>query len=248
MSSRLCGAIIALAEIVMLIVPYNITSYTPKYFYGALLLLIAIELLSEWLVFRFHQMPFLEFMICWATFIAVQIVGIELGMIAGVALSTLEFLVSYYRRRQPHSSRISEVSSTTEIDPITVRVVIEGYIYFGNAITTLRSILEINQVKELLKKEETSSNCDLITKNEKGSKMHYELIQATESTSYGACDGKTEAVRLDFSNVIGVDVTAMNSCFLMLAEALRKSNIRIYFDNDDTFHDLFVANHIIVDE
>lgn len=48
--TRICGYIIAFAEVIILLIPYSVTGYTPKFFYGSLLVLIAVDLMSDWLV------------------------------------------------------------------------------------------------------------------------------------------------------------------------------------------------------
>jgi hypothetical protein len=48
--SRLCGLIIGCFEAIVVFIPFAITSYTPKFLYGSLLVLIATDLMCEWLV------------------------------------------------------------------------------------------------------------------------------------------------------------------------------------------------------
>lgn len=47
---RACGYIIGTFELVLLIVPFSIAAYMPKLLFGGLLILIAIDLLNDWLV------------------------------------------------------------------------------------------------------------------------------------------------------------------------------------------------------
>jgi sulfate permease, SulP family len=47
---RLCGYIICIGELFVALLPISIISYIPKLFFGSLLILIATELLIEWLV------------------------------------------------------------------------------------------------------------------------------------------------------------------------------------------------------
>ena len=63
-NNRMCGFIIALAEVVILIIPYSITAYTPIYFYGSLLVFIAVDLISDWLVSYVYMFK------CWLIYFA----------------------------------------------------------------------------------------------------------------------------------------------------------------------------------
>ena len=48
--SRVCGYIIGTFELLLLVVPFSIAAYMPKFLFGGLLILIAIDLLNDWLV------------------------------------------------------------------------------------------------------------------------------------------------------------------------------------------------------
>ena len=49
-STRICGYTVAICELAVIVLPVSITSFVPKLFFGSLLVLIAIDLLIEWLV------------------------------------------------------------------------------------------------------------------------------------------------------------------------------------------------------
>ena len=48
--SRVCGLTIVLCELAVMMLPFAITSFIPKFFFGALLVFIALDLMLEWLV------------------------------------------------------------------------------------------------------------------------------------------------------------------------------------------------------
>lgn len=48
--SRVCGYTIFFIEIAVLLMPFSITSFVPKLFFGSLLVLISCDLMWEWLV------------------------------------------------------------------------------------------------------------------------------------------------------------------------------------------------------
>jgi sulfate permease, SulP family len=48
--SRVCGYTIVICELAVMLLPMAITSFIPKFFFGALLVFIATDLMLEWLV------------------------------------------------------------------------------------------------------------------------------------------------------------------------------------------------------
>lgn len=58
-NSRICGYIVAIFELIVVVLPISVTSYIPKAFFGSLLVLIATDLMFEWLVSKlFMNLPF----------------------------------------------------------------------------------------------------------------------------------------------------------------------------------------------
>jgi SulP family sulfate permease len=76
---RLCGLVIAMIELNVVLIPISLTSYIPKLFFGSLLLLIASDLMYDWLIDARHKMMLSEYTVCLVTFLAIQIFGIEGG-------------------------------------------------------------------------------------------------------------------------------------------------------------------------
>ena len=49
-NSRVCGYTIVICELVVLVLPFSVTSFIPKLLFGSLLVFIALDLMHEWLV------------------------------------------------------------------------------------------------------------------------------------------------------------------------------------------------------
>ena len=62
-STRICGYTVAVCELAVILLPISITSYVPKLFFGSLLVLIAIDLLNEWLVDLTYHGSIYQFLI-----------------------------------------------------------------------------------------------------------------------------------------------------------------------------------------
>ena len=78
-TSRVCGFTVVAAELAMVLLPVSVMSYLPKFFFGSLLVLIATDLMVEWLWLARVKMSYVEYGVCLLTFVAVQATGIEVG-------------------------------------------------------------------------------------------------------------------------------------------------------------------------
>jgi xanthine/uracil/vitamin C permease (AzgA family) len=77
---------LAFCELLVLVLPFPILSYVPNFFFGSLLVMICIDLMHEWLWDVRAKVTGAEYCICLATFILIQFLGVEYGIIAGVVL------------------------------------------------------------------------------------------------------------------------------------------------------------------
>ena len=87
--SRLAGYVLAVCELLVLVLPFPILSYVPNFFFGSLLIMICIDLMDEWLWTVRTKVSKAEYCICLATFILIQLLGVEYGIIVGVGLYAL---------------------------------------------------------------------------------------------------------------------------------------------------------------
>lgn len=83
--SRLMGYVIAFLSIVAVVIPFNILSYIPNMFFGSLLMLICLDLMFEWLIDVRSKMTSSEYAVVLVTFGLLQVLGVEFGILAGVA-------------------------------------------------------------------------------------------------------------------------------------------------------------------
>ena len=83
---RVNGLIIACCEIIVVMLPVSVLSYVPSFFFGSLLMMIAVDLISEWLWEVRVKMTFAEYGIDLSTFFLTQVLGVEYGILAGLIL------------------------------------------------------------------------------------------------------------------------------------------------------------------
>lgn len=84
--SRWCGYVIAINEFITIALPFSILAYLPNFFFGSLLIMICADLLWEWLWDVREKVTRAEYVVAWGTFILIQILGVEYGIVAGVLM------------------------------------------------------------------------------------------------------------------------------------------------------------------
>lgn len=84
--SRIAGYALAGAQLIVLLLPFPILSFVPNFFFGSMLSMICVDLMFEWLWHVRHRLPPAEYVICLATFVLIQLMGVEYGIFAGVLL------------------------------------------------------------------------------------------------------------------------------------------------------------------
>ena len=84
--SRVAGFSIALFQLIIILCPFPLLAYVPNFFYGSLLSMICIDLVYEWLWEFRAKVTTAEYIIGLSTFGLIQVLGVEYGIIAGVAV------------------------------------------------------------------------------------------------------------------------------------------------------------------
>jgi MFS superfamily sulfate permease-like transporter/CRP-like cAMP-binding protein len=334
--SRLCGYIIAFIEILVILLPFSITSYIPKMFFGCLLILISIDLMYEWLVEAKHKMMSLEYSVCLSTFIVIQLTGIEVGMALGIIFSMSAFIYTYAAlpRISSTSLKASTVVRTFEERSILlsnrgkiVTISLNGYIFFGSAVKILEQVksnvvimsTDDPVLEKFQKKHKVQENTKTTSWKAQPSpstprnklKFKTSFLKSPSANRLNSCDediesksnydhfqpsvffpspkkspdlmynnisnssidikkksgyftdedisfdnhkslfeeilnnksnrssipiisnnvdiSPTEYLVLDFTSVLGVDATAARSCFLMLSQLMRSSDVKLVF-------------------
>lgn len=81
--SRLCGYVIVIVELLFVVIPVPLISYVPNFFFGSVLVLLCVDLMYEWLWEVRLKVTIAEYGVSLATFILIQVLGVEYGIIAG---------------------------------------------------------------------------------------------------------------------------------------------------------------------
>ncbi|KAG3199770.1 hypothetical protein PC128_g5073 [Phytophthora cactorum] len=94
-NSRIVGVCVILAELAIVAIPVAVMSHVPTFFVAATLIFVALDLMLEWLVLAYRKMYLRECAVVWLTFLAINFFSLELGIVAGVGVAALNFMISY---------------------------------------------------------------------------------------------------------------------------------------------------------
>ena len=81
---RVNGLVVAICEVAVILLPFSPLNYVPTFFFGSLLVMIAVDLMTEWLWQSRHRTTEAEYAICLVTFGLIQFLGVEYGILAGL--------------------------------------------------------------------------------------------------------------------------------------------------------------------
>ncbi len=173
-STRICGMVIAISELFIIVLPFSITSYIPRLFFGAFLTLISVDLMYEWLIVVRSKIMGIEFAVCWLSFGSMQMAGVEAGLVMGIVFSIIAFVISYAKTTAVEpvfkSSTVvrtfKERALLIENRGKLVTLSLQGHIFFGSAMKMLEDVKSRVQITSELGEEddETGKLADTETK------------------------------------------------------------------------------------
>ena len=101
-TSRMHGVVLIIAELLLFLVPMSFNEYLPNFYYGALMIVFGVEIVTDWLFFSFSKFMRAEFLLTWINFSAIMLCtaylpvsGLEVGIVVGVLACAIHFAVDY---------------------------------------------------------------------------------------------------------------------------------------------------------
>ncbi|KAG1711414.1 hypothetical protein DVH05_008666 [Phytophthora capsici] len=256
-NSRIVGVCVIIAEFAIVLAPVSVMSYVPRFFFAATLIFIAIDLMIEWLVLTFKKMSLREYAVLWMTFVAVNLVSLDVGMLIGVGIAVVNFLFGYIRlpvvRRQPRASKAARTLSERRLldkkrDAIAY-FEFSGFLFFGSSVQILDRVQKTVYVHKKLPQAVGSNYLEAdasLTPDEHRVPL-VECLDGTPATNTDAVP--TEFVVMDFTDVTAMDATAARSAFLILQKYCSNHNITVlYAAALPSIRSLLVKNSITGDE
>lgn len=240
--SRYIGVFIMVAYLIVCVSTVNLLQIAPLFFLGATLIFIGYDLLWEWLIDIRVKVFFMEYMILLVTFVAIQIVGMDFGIVIGVVVALIEHVASttrvsslgrvMKRSRAVWSNDDWDTLQTygyNSEDPKIVTLEVKGPIFFGSSQKLLSdvtdeiglAISEAEMKRIAFASPHTSTPMSSLRahrgKSPLGVKKKAKLLAKQGS--------RPQFVVLDFSQMHNLDASAATSCFLQLAKMCEKRGI-----------------------
>lgn len=230
----------------------NLLEIVPLFFLGSTLIFIGIDLLYEWLVHIYQKLIPSEYLVLLATFIAIQMVGIDAGIIIGVIVALVEYVVctskvSTLRRvlrqsravRQPHQRKLIQDVAYNNQNPKIVTLEVRETVFFGSSLGLLSKICEEININ--------ASSKDMIEISESSPRLHSRSQSTPTPPSLKSLKEKRRSsqksneklekmsseqkksiprfVVLDLTQVPSVDASAARSCFLQLVRICKSNGV-----------------------
>jgi len=148
------GAAIAALELAAFASPLSIIPYLPAFFVASLLLVFAAGILEDYLIRTRARLSGGEYALLWATFGAIVVLGLEVGIAAGIAAATADFAYRFARIRVVVTpvapSRAAAARPPADRALLSafrsrraVAVSLGGYVFFGSALALSDHVLTV---------------------------------------------------------------------------------------------------------
>jgi SulP family sulfate permease len=266
-NSRVVGVCVIISEFAIVLVPLSVMSLVPRFFFAATLIFIAIDLMMEWLVHVYHKILPREYVVLWLSFIAINLVSLELGMVLGIGFAIINFLFGYAQvrvvnRRSRSSAAVRKLASRTLLGQKRDAIVyleLYGYLFFGSSVQILEDVQKAVHIRK--------SRAAIKQKSGKGDDLGPQYVDdsgipltpvSKRDVPIECLDGSpaphpdglpTEYVVMDFSRVSGMDATAARSAFMILQQHCKRHEITVIFANVlPEIRSLLLKNEIVEED
>ncbi|KAE9207741.1 hypothetical protein PF004_g16947, partial [Phytophthora fragariae] len=266
-NSRVVGVCVIISEFAIVLVPLSVMSLVPRFFFAATLIFIAIDLMVEWLVHVYHKILPREYVVLWLSFIAINMVSLELGMVLGIGFAIINFLFGYAQvrvvnRRSRSSAAVRKLAARTLLGQKRDTIVyleLYGYLFFGSSVQILEDVQKAVHIRKpraaLTQKSNRKVDIDPQYVDDSGIPLTPVAkrdvpIQCLDGSPAHHPDGlPTEYVVMDFSRVSGMDATAARSAFMILQQQCKRHEITVIFaDVLPEIRSLLLKNEIAEEE
>jgi CRP-like cAMP-binding protein len=159
--SRWIGIFVAVAELTVFLLTFNVLEVTPLFFLGGTLIFIGFELLYEWLIEVRHKLLLSEYCVLMATFILIFFLSIDEGIVFGILIAGLDYVVKTARTVSitQLEKRSRAVWNRDEwkflqlhcYDPRNPKIMtleVKGSVFFGSSLQLLNQMIQLTGVKK----------------------------------------------------------------------------------------------------
>lgn len=187
-----------------------------------------------------YQIFLSEYAIVWATFLAIQVVGIDFGIILGVLVAIVSHVVSTAQISgvhrvamqsravwSPSDYKLLHEQAYHPLQPKIVTLEIVGTVFFGSSLQLLERISE--EIGLNIQQEELSDETLLKSPHRSSYQMSTDMMDRRQSfrepRKATVLRKPPKFVVLDLTLVPNLDASASRGCFLQLAKTCAKKKI-----------------------
>ena len=252
--SRLVGAVVVACELAVVACETDLLGALPLYFFAATLTFVGVDLLKEWLVESRHKFAQRsEYAALVFTFGAIQVLGLNAGLVAGCVAASVHFMASAVAAAAPKrvnksSLSLRDAAQSRKLESLKHRLVVlelAGTVWWGTASSLLAKIKRaLGQLVDV----------DGEAAGERSSLLRAAMpSSAAVPPPLEAADARSWNVILDCRRVEGLDASACRACFVPLARlaATHGFGVAVSGLNEDhvkllAAHDALADHHIRV--
>jgi SulP family sulfate permease len=222
--------------------PINILQVAPLFFLGSTLIFIGYDLVYEWLVEIRHKVFLSEYAIVWATFLAIQVVGMDAGIILGVLVAIVDHVVSTAKTTTVH--RVNKKSRAVWTPDEYKLLQAQGYNSQGPKIITLEIVGNVFFGSSLLVLERLTDELGLDLQQDSPSTVDSNHIRSPHPSSVLTLERRPSSmpskarkptvirrtpkfVVLDLTQLSNLDASASRGCFLQVVKMCTKRGITV---------------------
>lgn len=209
----------------------NILEIAPLFFLGATLIFIGYDLLWEWLVDIRSKIFMMDYAILWMAFIAIQIIGMDFGILFGVVVALVDHVAStthissvgrVMKRSQTVWSKEDYSILSNALQPKILTLELKGSVFFGSSLKLLKDI--VDEIGLSISEEDME---EIIHSRLGASPGFLSLRGKRPEKKQSTTQISPQFVILDFTQMHSLDASAATSCFLQLAKMCQKRGISI---------------------
>ena len=244
--SRWIGIIIMFMFLYVVTSPINVLQVAPLFFLGSTLIFIGYDLCYEWLVEIRHKIFLSEYAVVWATFVSIQIVGMDAGIVIGILFSLVDHvvvsatttgvnLVNKKSRAvwKPAEYKVLQNHAYHPNSPKILTFEILGTVFFGSSLLLLQRLTEeagvdlqpeesVSSPQTLLRSPHTPSH--VVLRRRRSSLADTKTPTLPPSSSVHR-RRRPKFVVLDLSMLSNLDASASRGCFLQFTKMCAKQGI-----------------------
>ncbi|GKY96837.1 hypothetical protein MPSEU_000642900 [Mayamaea pseudoterrestris] len=238
--TRIIGCMIMVMFLYIVISPINILEIAPLFFLGSTLIFIGYDLLYEWFIQIRDRVLLSEYATIWGTFVAIQVVGVDFGIVVGVLVAIVDNVVTtaqattvkqtHKRSRAvwtPAEYKILQDHGYNSKSPLILSLEISGPIFFGSSLAlfdTMINYLGIDAAAASPSGPAPGTPADFRSPHTSSALL---MVPRTPTRALGKAPVSIlpRFCVLDFSQVSSMDASAARTCFLQFALLCSKKGI-----------------------